>query len=221
MSFFLRLLTGVMELNDETWETIVKALKSLLYLIHDPGRQSLFSFVLPLVNQVSIVRRGVKKTREFLQRIAQDPPPYPSVDLSNILVQLSHQYPPIFYKPLFSCAASSKEFIVMDHLCTLTAIGTYVPDYRIRNAEMISIALVSDVGNPDEKKEAPTFKSAQLGQMVILIELICQVQVARHKKEELSVRTSVIILFHRLSFSKQTDSAFLDFAKFLVSLESR
>lgn len=109
----------------------------------------------------------------------------------------------------------------MDHLCTLTAIGKYVPDYWIRNAEMISVALISDVGNPDEQKEAPTFKSAQLGQMIILIQLICQVQAARHKKEELSVRTIVIIFFHRLSFSKQTDSAFHDFAKFLVSLESR
>ena len=46
---------GVMELNDEPWETILKALKSLFYLTHDPGRQSLFSFVLPLVNQVNIV----------------------------------------------------------------------------------------------------------------------------------------------------------------------
>jgi hypothetical protein len=55
MSFFLRLLMDVMELNDETWETIVKALKSLFYLTHDPGRQIIFSFVLPLVNQVSIV----------------------------------------------------------------------------------------------------------------------------------------------------------------------
>ena len=44
---------GDMKLGDETWITILRALKSLLHLIHDPARQSLFSFIFPLLNQVS------------------------------------------------------------------------------------------------------------------------------------------------------------------------
>lgn len=134
--------------------------------------------------------------------MVHDSPPYPSEDLSNILGQLSHQYPPIFYKPLFFCATSSKEIVVINHLCTFTAIGKYVPDYWIRNAEMISVALVSDVSKTDvEEPVFPTLKSAQLGQMIILIELICQVQAARHRKEELSVSTGMIIFCRWLSFS--------------------
>ena len=194
-----------MELNDETWITILTTLRSLLHLIHDPARQSLSSFILPLLSQVSINElrfSGVQKLSRILQRMVHNPPPYPSEDLSDILGQLSHQYPPIFYKPLFLCATSSKEFIVTDHLCTFTTIGKYVPDYWIRNAEMISVALVSDVSKPDvEQPRFPTLKSAQLGQMIILIELICQVQAARHRKEEPSVSTGMIMFFHWLSFS--------------------
>lgn len=90
----------------------------------------------------------------------------------------------------------------MDHLCTFTAIGKYIPDYWIRNAEMICVALVSDVSKADvDQPELPTLKSAQLGQMIILIELICQVQAARHRKEEPSVSTGMIMFFHWLSFS--------------------
>ena len=67
---------------------------------------------------------------------------------------------------------------------------------------MISVALVSDVSKTDvEEPVFPTLKSAQLGQMIILIELICQVQAARHRKEELSVSTGMIIFCRWLSFS--------------------
>src|ERR1700759_5813071 len=122
--------------------------------------------------------------------MVDDPPPFPSQDLSSILNQLSQLYPPIFYKPLFACATSSKDYAVVNHLCTLTAISKFVSDCWIRDAEMISVALI---GN--DKKETNVFpaggihifKPAQLGQLVILVELIGQIQVARKRKEEIPV----------------------------------
>ncbi|KAF8635387.1 hypothetical protein AX15_000390 [Amanita polypyramis BW_CC] len=177
-------------INVEAWTITLKTLNLLLYLSRDPARQNIVAFSLPLLNQ----------------RIVEDPPLYPSKDLSNIFNQLSHQYPPIFYKPLFFCAASSKEFSLINHLCTLTAITKFVPDFWIRDAEMISVALVSNVGKKTDAEQAGApFKAGQLGQLVILVELISQVQTARHRKEEIP----------------GTESAFLDIVKYLVSLESR
>ncbi|KAK2461214.1 hypothetical protein APHAL10511_006741 [Amanita phalloides] len=175
-------------INDEAWKTVLKALNSLLQLADDPACQNIFAFALPLIHQ----------------RIVEDPPPFPSPDLSNLLGLLSYQYPHMFYKSLFSCAASAKEYVVIDHLRTMTTVAKYVPDFLVRDAEMICVALVNDIGKKTELTP-PTFKAARLGQLVILVELIVQAQIARHRKDELP----------------HADGALFNVIKFLVSLEAR
>ncbi|KAF8636927.1 hypothetical protein AX17_003178 [Amanita inopinata Kibby_2008] len=179
--------------NNEPWKTILTILGSLFNLVHDPTRQGIFAFVLPLLSQ----------------RLAEDPPPYPCVELSNLLGQISKQYPPLFYKPLFVCAASSKEYLIMNYLCTFTAVTKFLPSYWISDAEMISVALISDVSKKKRMGFARTdtlaFDAAQLGQLVLFIEVIGQIQAARHRKQELS----------------NADGALLDIIKFVMGLESR
>ena len=59
---------------------------------------------------------------------------------------------------------------------------------------MISVALVSDVGKKTDGEQTRSlpFKAGQLGQLIILIELIGQVQIARHRKEETPVSSRTI-----------------------------
>jgi hypothetical protein len=96
-------------------------------------------------------------------------------------------YPRIFYKPLFTCAASSKEHIVLNVLSVVVALSKYLPDFWTRDAEMVSVALMSDIGGSEKGVSAevggPTWGSARLGQSVLLVELIIQIQVMRDGKQ--------------------------------------
>ncbi|KIL62712.1 hypothetical protein M378DRAFT_80770 [Amanita muscaria Koide BX008] len=175
-------------ISEEVWATIFKTMNVLLQSIQDPTRQHIVAFVLPLLNQ----------------RIVEDPPSYPSPDLSSILSQLSQRYPPVFYKCLFSCAAASKDYTIIIHLCALTAINKFVPDFWLRDAEMLSIALINDIGKKTDAMPGKV-KPARLGQLVVLVELIGQIQATRHKKEELS----------------QPDNTLLETNKVAIQLESR
>lgn len=87
-------------------------------------------------------------------------------------------YPQIFYKPLFACAASSKELTIQNHLSTLTVISRFLPDFWTRDSEMISVALMSDgVSKPSKLK--PTWGKERLGQSALLVELIGHIQSVR------------------------------------------
>ncbi|KAF8905252.1 hypothetical protein CPB84DRAFT_1814223 [Gymnopilus junonius] len=110
------------------------------------------------------------------QRLVQDPPPYPFPVLSSFLTSLSKTIPPVFFKPLFACAASDKDVIVANHLCTVQVHSKYVDDYWVRDVEMICMALMGDASAPD---------SAGLsGQWARLTgELIGKIQLVRHAKE--------------------------------------
>lgn len=120
-----------------------------------------------------------------------DPPPFPYTELSSLLHVLSHIYPQLFYKPFFSCAASSKEFTIINHLCTLAIHSKYIGDYWNRDAEMICIALLSDVGAEKETMTSMVGNTpwgvARLGQSVLLLELIGKIQAVRRIKESAPV----------------------------------
>ena len=123
-----------------------------------------------------------------MQRLVEEPPPHPCLPLTDLLDTIARLYPQIFYKLLFSCAASSKEFTVVNHLCVMVIVSKFLPDFWTRDVEMMSIALMSDVGG--KKSEDPgsmSWTKARLGQCVLLVELIGHLQTARHQKEESSV----------------------------------
>jgi len=130
-------------------------------------------------------------THQTSQKLVDSPPAYPCRALTNLLDTVAQSYPQIFYKPLFSCAASSKEFSVVNHLCVIVIVAKFLPDFWIRDAEMLSVALMSDVGTRKGSTSASRDKSwaeARLGQSVLMLELIGFIQAVRHEKEAANVR---------------------------------
>lgn len=96
-------------------------------------------------------------------------------------------YPQIFYKPLFACAASSKELTIQNHLAILTAISKFLPDFWIRDAEMVSVALMSE-GSSKLSGMKPVWAEARLGQLALLVELIEYIQAIRQAATLTTVR---------------------------------
>lgn len=116
------------------------------------------------------------------QHLVDNPPAYPSPPLTSLLTELSRIYPLVFFKPLIACAMSDQEFTVVNHLCTLQLHAKYVHDYWVREVEMMCVALLKNpgggVGETTGRRGV-----ARLGQLVLLVELIGNVQSARRAKE--------------------------------------
>lgn len=121
--------------------------------------------------------------------MVDDPPPHPCLPLTDFLDKVSQLYPQVFFKPLFSCAASNKEVTVLNYLCGITAFALFLPDLWTRDAEMMSVALMSGAAGskasaPDA---APVWGTARLGQLVLLLEVIGRIQAVRRTKDRSSV----------------------------------
>ncbi|KAF8068970.1 hypothetical protein FPV67DRAFT_1414491 [Lyophyllum atratum] len=173
------------------WSNIVIKLASLIRLLPDDIRKPMVAFVLP----------------PLYDRLVEEPPPYPCIPLTNLLDTIARIYPQIFYKPLFLCAASSKEFTVVNYLCVIVIILKFLPDYWIRDAEMMSVALMSDGGKKGATSETDkkSWMKTRLGQAVVMLELIGYIQSARHLKQS----------------SSNSDASLAEAVKFSVSLEAR
>ncbi|EAU89667.2 hypothetical protein CC1G_02556 [Coprinopsis cinerea okayama7 len=178
-------------ISEYPWPLVIHLLTRIVDQLPDPDRKTAVAAFLPVLND----------------RLVNDPPPYPNVELGNLLNSLSRLYPQIFFKPLFLCAASSKEFTVINHLCTLVIYSKFVTDFWWRDAEMMSIALMSDVGATKEQSSLPSSGTpwgvARLGQSILMVELIGRLQDLRRNKDASGPEPSLAI------------------GKFLVALESR
>jgi hypothetical protein len=128
--------------------------------------------------------------------MVNDPPQEKNPDLQNILSALSRLYPPVFFKSLFQCAVSTKEFTVINHLCTLAIHSHYLDDFWLRDTEMVAMALLSDTGAPKESTSWSSanvpWTAARLGQSVLMVELIARLQAVRRLKESSSVRNYIV-----------------------------
>lgn len=125
------------------------------------------------------------------QRLVDDPPPSESDELSTLLDSLSRSYATVFFKPLFLSAVSTKEFTVINHLCTITVYSKYVEDFWIRDPEMLSMALLSDTGSVKATVSHDVqWAIARIGQSVLMVEFIHRLQDLRRWKESASVCTS-------------------------------
>jgi len=76
----------------------------------------------------------------------------------------------------------------VNHLCTLQAHSKYVSDYWLRDADMMSFALLGDAGGtpvptPSSPPSSMQWGSVRLGQLILLVELIGKLQTARHLKD--------------------------------------
>ncbi|KAG6812874.1 hypothetical protein H0H92_015802 [Tricholoma furcatifolium] len=171
------------------WSNIIFKLASLTRLLPDEIRKPLVVFIVPLL----------------YDRLVESPPSFPYIPLTNLLDTIARLYPQVFYKPLFSCAASSKEFTVVNHLCIIVIVSKFLPDFWIRDAEMVSVALMSDGGRKAPETDRKSWIKPRLGQAVVLLELIACIQAARHEKE----------------VSSHADNALIETVKFVTALEAR
>ncbi|KAG5721509.1 Unc-80 like protein [Termitomyces sp. T112] len=172
-----------------TWPNIILKFATLIRLLSDDIRKSMVTFVLPLL----------------YDRLVEGPPPFPCIPLTNLLDIIAQLYPQVFYKPLFLCAASSKEITIINHLCIISIVSKFLPDFWIRDAEMVSVALMSDSVKKAPEAERKTWTKQKLGQAVVMLELIAFIQSARHEKEAASSSNSLLA----------------ETVKFVVALEAR
>jgi hypothetical protein len=90
-------------------------------------------------------------------------------------------------KPLvvFSLPLLHDVCILCDILCAMVVVSKFLPDFWSRDAEMMAVALMSDIGGKKMLEDsAPlSWTKARLGQCILLIELIGRIQAARHERE--------------------------------------
>ncbi|KAJ6478741.1 hypothetical protein C8R47DRAFT_983941 [Mycena vitilis] len=176
-------------ITESLWPAVLSVLSTLLDGLPEDVRKPLISVALP----------------SLADRLVDDPPPHPCLPLTDFLDKVSQLYPQVFYKPLFSCAASNKEVTVLNHLCAITAVARFLPDFWTRDAEMMSVALMSGAGanKSSAPDAAPVWGTARLGQSLLLLEMIGRVQAVR-----------------RMVSSTQ-DSVSIETMKFVLALEAR
>ncbi|KAJ3556564.1 hypothetical protein NM688_g1961 [Phlebia brevispora] len=152
------------------WPIVLRLIPSVVSQLRDDVQASIVSFILPLMNN----------------RLAADPPEAPCPPLRRFLEDLAQLYPKIFFKPLFTCAAANKDLTVVNQLCILNALSKFVPDLWLRDAEMISVALMSDP--PGRSAQTSTdgqlpVSKARIGQCLLMVELLEQLRNVNEAKD--------------------------------------
>ncbi|KAJ7697002.1 hypothetical protein B0H17DRAFT_1130650 [Mycena rosella] len=176
-------------ISQSAWPAALTVLSTLLDSLPEDVRKPLISVVLPTL----------------ADRLVDDPPAHPCLSLTDFLDKVSQLYPPFFHKPLFSCAASNKDFTVMNHPCAITAISRFLPDFWTRDAEMMSVALLSSSKANAPANGEPVWGAARPGQSVLLGEIIGGIQAVLRTKD----------------MSSAPDNAYVDILKFVIILETR
>ena len=121
--------------------------------------------------------------------MVSDMPTFPCEQLTRLLEDFAQIAPQVFYKPLFACAASSKAVVVAHQLALLAVLSHAVPRLLISDAEMISVALMSETGGNFGKGKgregAPAaWAKPRLGQLVLLLQLIDRLRSIRLSQKD-------------------------------------
>ena len=138
---------------------------------------------------VITVNRLSANTLTRMQRLTTDPPELPCVPLSDFLESAAISCPKAFFKSIFTCAASMKELTIANHLCALYSVARFYPPLWTHDAEMMSVALMTDPtasrsGSQSTSSIPASVKGkARYGQMVIMVELIHHLRKVRQSKD--------------------------------------
>ncbi|KIO14193.1 hypothetical protein M404DRAFT_121469 [Pisolithus tinctorius Marx 270] len=124
-------------------------------------------FILPEIVRGSVFSVVIPALQE---RLVIDLPSDSISLFPGILERVSRLYPQLFFKPFFSCAASSKELSVVHHLQQVVGVSALLPDIWLHDPDMIVVALMNEVG--DKQETHKTWGRARLGQTALLVELI-------------------------------------------------
>ncbi|KAG1753523.1 uncharacterized protein EDB91DRAFT_1332988 [Suillus paluster] len=141
------------------WLAIIRILTAL-FRLPDELRGQLFTLAIPCLQE----------------RIVADPPPLHIPELTSVLDKASRTYPQVFFKPLFTCAASSKVLTIVHQLGVIAAISVFLPDFWTRDTEMILVALMNEPTAVLQSGSKRKWAQARPGQMIILVELIARVK---------------------------------------------
>lgn len=104
--------------------------------------------------------------------------------VSSFLQRLSEDYPKLFFKPVISCAAAAKDVNLVYQLRVVTTLARLVPDFWVRDADLMAIATFRDGGAA--KAVDGEFGKVRLGQCLLLLQLIADVHGRTATKKELS-----------------------------------
>ncbi|KAG8998938.1 hypothetical protein FRB94_006521 [Tulasnella sp. JGI-2019a] len=152
------------------WSYSIRMINAFVKDVKYELRQALIALLLPLL----------------FQRLVEDPPPVPHLELSSLLTRLAGSFGLLFHKPLFDCARSSKEATIVVQLRILSSISTWYPAMWWTNDEMISVALMKrmDSKTINSPSLEMTWAKPWLGQCSIMMELISRFrQLTAEKKE--------------------------------------
>ncbi|KAI6168435.1 hypothetical protein EDD17DRAFT_1869180 [Pisolithus thermaeus] len=140
-------------INDREWP-LACCVVELFFTLPETVRGFVFSFVVPALQE----------------RLIIDLPSDSISLLTSIFERVSRLYPQVFFKPLFACAASSKELSVVHHLQQVVGVSALLPNVWLHDPDMMVVALMNEVG--DVQETGTTWGRARLGQTALLVELI-------------------------------------------------
>ncbi|KAI6116213.1 hypothetical protein F5141DRAFT_1212827 [Pisolithus sp. B1] len=124
-------------INGREWP-LACCIVEIFFTLPETVRGSVFSSVVPALQE----------------RLITDPPSDSISLLTSIFERVSRLYPQVFFKPLFACAASSKELSVVHHLQQVVGVSALLPNVWLHDPDMMVVALMND------------------GQTALLVELI-------------------------------------------------
>ena len=99
----------------------------------------------------------------------------------GLLQGLAHNHPQLFYKPLFTCAATTKDHVVVDQLRIVVTLTWYTPHLLTHEVNMTTIMPVSNsrtiLGKGKAKEDVPPpWAVVCPGQLAIILDLILRME---------------------------------------------
>ncbi|KAF8583270.1 hypothetical protein K439DRAFT_1349020 [Ramaria rubella] len=154
------------------WTHLSNALRDVIEKIPD-DRSGLVTIIIPALHT----------------RLVVDAAPFPLASLTSLLRLLAELHPQQFYKPLFSLAGASRDPTIVGHLSVVSALARHLPEFWIRDSEMVSVALMSDIGSAVGKGKAKEghlvpWAKLRIGQSLIMLELIRCVKALTNEKKD-------------------------------------
>ncbi|KAI8584187.1 hypothetical protein K450DRAFT_276562 [Umbelopsis ramanniana AG] len=142
-------------------------------LVKEKLQQTEWSYVVPLYSNLTVNRNIndkvgsaiVKETLPTLfQRLVSDLP-QATPDLCHLLSNLAKQHKIQFYKPIITCIASNSENKIVKSLVLIISLRQYLSGVQMwmRDAEMMSVIILGDVGKPKTDIQPSLSSTIRLG----------------------------------------------------------
>ncbi|TFY56273.1 hypothetical protein EVJ58_g7743, partial [Rhodofomes roseus] len=189
-------------ITNAEWTTILRLLPGVANVFPEELRSRTVTLILPLLHD----------------RLIDNGPDHPCKPLTDFLDVISHAYPRLLYKPIFTCAASAKDLTIGTQLCVLTCLTKFLTDFWFHDADMVSVALMSDpAGAKSPPVQGAKWGRARTGQSVLLVELITALRAARHSQDLRTVRDHFSPLGDAFMWRAQVSTA----TRFVTAVEAR